>query len=228
MNEQADWLSLDKNPLESDSPDVWERLVHAVGPASLLVIIRSRMSILMRQRVGEEDIFQEALLRAWRDRQQCQWRGIKAFRSWLLTLIDHCIADAASYAARLKRGGGEQPVPFSTLTAGSESRESAVPQALVASTTPSRLAVYKEQAAAVEEALASLPEDLQPVVRFRLIEQLPIEEVAVRLGIGPSAVRHRLYKGAELYRARLAAAFTSRFGIAGSDGGASGADDAST
>ncbi|MBU0718878.1 MAG: sigma-70 family RNA polymerase sigma factor [Planctomycetes bacterium] len=160
------------NPLTSDSPAVWDRLMEAVGPASLLVVIESRMGPLLRCRVTSEDIWQETLLSAWRDRAKCEWRGLRSFRNWLLTIIDHRIRDAAEYENAAKRGGENAARLSSSLTGESSDRSHARPYpGPVGSTTPSRIAMHREQAAAMSAALETLPEELREVVRLRLFEQ---------------------------------------------------------
>lgn len=196
-----------ENPLCSDSVTAWDRLIEAVGPASLLAVIELRMSPALRRRYAAEDVFQEALLHAWRDRAQHQWRGLKSFRNWLLTIIDRRICDLADQAQAQKRGGDAGPVQFSSLSGPSGAGPSPLPWD---STTPSRMAVYREQAEAMRAALAGLPDDVRDVVRLRLFEQLRVEEIAQRLDLGVSAVRHRFRKGAELYQRILVAELGTR------------------
>ena len=136
---------------------------------------------------------------------------MRGFRSWLLTIIDNRIRDLATYEAALKRGGGNPAIPFSTLrpdsavgTVGSQ------PPLGIVSTTPSRIASHVEQADAMRAALESLPDDTREVVRLRLMEQLTMEEIAERLSIGVSAVRHRFRKGAERYRRLLTRQLASK------------------
>lgn len=208
---QSGWFEVDENPLLSDSPMVWDRLVQAVGPASLLVVIDARLGSTLKRVLTTEDILQEALLHAWRDRARCEWRGVKSFRSWLLTIIDHRIRDAAERERAAKRGGGESAVPFSSLQRSGAlgSTEPHFPGP-IASTTPSRIAVHKEQAEAMQVALRTLPDELRDVVRLRLFEQITVEEIAERLGIGVSAARHRFRKGAAIYRRKLMSELASR------------------
>lgn len=202
-------MDLPHNPLENGSPNEWERVIEAVGPASLLALIRSRMGEALQRRVAPEDILQEAFLRAWRDRGQFQWRGIKSFRAWLLSIIDHRIRDTADHESAQKRGGG-RPVLSLTTTPSSESSSVAVPRELAASTTPSRLAIFKEQAMAMERAMTALPDELRDVVRLRLWEQREMKEIAEMLDLGVEAVRHRFRKGAVTYREHLWLELTSQ------------------
>lgn len=204
--------SLD-NPLLRDSPPAWVELIEAVSPAALLVVIEARMSAALKARHSPEDILQEALLHAWRDRHSHEWHGQKVFRNWLLTIIDHRIRDLAVRESAQKRGGDRVETPFSSLRppgglAADSSDTAALPG--MASTTPSRIAIYNETAAAMRAALRALPEEQREIVRLRLFEQLSVEEIAERLQLGPSAVRHRFRKGAELYEQQLRSKLASR------------------
>lgn len=195
----------------AETPQDWDRLIDALDPPALLLVIEGRMSASLRQHSSPEDVWQEALLHAWRDRGSCEWRGLKAFRAWLLTIIDNRIRDAADYLSAQKRGG-KPPAVFSSLApkGGDTGGDSAFGPEVPQSTTPSRIALHREQAEAIRSALAELPEELRDIVRLRLIEQLPIDEIAARRQLGPSAVRHRFRKGAELYAARLRQMLASR------------------
>lgn len=194
-----------------ESHAAWDDLIQAVGPASLLVVIEARASHALKQRYSSEDILQDALLHAWRDRRQCEWRGLKSFRSWLLAIIDHRIHEAVVYEGAAKRGGGQTPVLTSFRDSStSASQPPSSPDEPVISTTPSRVAMFREQADAMRAALETLSLDLREVVRLRLFEQRSILEIAEQLGIGESAVRHRFRKGTTLYQATLRTELMSR------------------
>jgi len=183
----------------------WERLIESVKPASLLLVIERRMSADLRSVQSAEDILQEALLHAWRDRRQFEWRGPGSFRAWLLGIIDHRVRDAADRCSAKKRDAGGPVVVFSALggNGATTSGESGFP---AGSTTPSRLASYREQAEVMRQALDGLPEEFREIVSLRLFEQCSLEEIATRLGLGVEGVRHRFRNGAELYVRRLRAA----------------------
>jgi len=188
------------NPLASDFPRDWDRLLEALGPASLLVLIHERMGAGLRRTMQPEDVLQEALLHAWRDRVKCEWRGLAQYRSWFLTVIDHRIHDLALGAATLKRGGERGVLREADLARDDGAGREVDFLSCLTSTTPGRVAAFREQAQAMRAALGSLPEDLREVVRLRLFEELTSAEVAERLGLGLSAVKHRFLKGAEIYQ----------------------------
>ncbi|MBS0195270.1 MAG: RNA polymerase sigma factor [Planctomycetes bacterium] len=193
-------LSSGQDLLRSGAPAAWDALVAAARPAALLVAIEHRMSDSLRAHTTPEDVLQDALLRAWRDRAGFEWRGVRAFRAWLLTIIDHRIKDLVSARNTLKRGGGRIGV---SLDAPADDTSAGVPHAVLVSTTPSRIALYREQAACMREALAQVHPDLRDVVRLRLFEQASPDRIASELGIGVAAVRHRLRRGAEEYESAL-------------------------
>ena len=200
-------------PPHLDSPETWDRLIEALDPARLLVIIESRMPGPLCRAMRPEDILQESLLHAWRDRHKFEWRGESAFRAWLLSVIDHRIRDAIDRGTALKRGGAQPPVHHSfSPSASSSSPDGRGPMLPAASTTPGRIAVFREQAEVMRAALESLPDELREVVRLRIFEECSCEDTAALLDLGVSAVKHRLRKGAALYQKQLTRELVSRSG----------------
>ncbi|MCU0865908.1 MAG: sigma-70 family RNA polymerase sigma factor [Planctomycetes bacterium] len=179
-------------------PDAWSHAVESANPDAMLVAIRMRLGAVMRQRISEEDVLQETLLRAWAHRHSVQWEGPAAFRRWLLTIAERTVEDHRDYLNAQKRDVRRTQ----SIAVGDSSTPDVEPWS---STTPSRLAARRERAQALAEALESLPDDLRDVVRLRLFEELSMPEIATRLGLGESALRHRFRKGAELYAMRLKA-----------------------
>lgn len=197
--------AVEPNPLLSDDPHEWERLIESLGPASLLVVIEDRMSAELRARLSAEDLLQDTLLHLWRDRARIEWRGPRAFRTLVLSVADNRIRDAADHEFAAKRGGGLAAVSLDA--SGSHgSRNEPGELAQPSSSTPSRIAIRREQADAMRTALESLPEEFREIVRLRAFEQLPLDEIAQRSGLGVEAVRHRFRKGSALYARRLKSA----------------------
>lgn len=165
----------------------------------MLVVIEGRMGVDLRRKVSAEDIWQETLLHAWRDRAQYQWTGVPGFRRWLLGIADHRIHDAHDFFSAAKRESSrEDRIGRSIPGHGSTWQNEPV-----RTTTPSRLAVHREQADQMGRALGELPEELRSVLRLRLFEGLTMDEVAAELDIGSSAAKHRYRKAAAMYRERL-------------------------
>lgn len=201
------------NPLLDESSETWSRLIDAVGPASMLVVIASRLGPRLAERHSVEDIWQETLLHAWRDRAQCEWRDTASFRRWLLGIIDHRIRDLAAHENAQKRGDGRAArVAVDLLKPGEESSLGWQWAGPSPATTPSRAAQASERAAVMQEALDTLPEEWRDVVRLRLFEDLQLREIAQRLGLGLSAVAHRFRKGAEEYHRILSHVLATRSG----------------
>jgi RNA polymerase sigma factor (sigma-70 family) len=204
-----DW-SPNENPLAdhgvgADAP--WNDLMEAVGPASLLVVIRSRLGPILTSRYAPEDVLQEALVRAWRGRASLEWRGLKPFRAWLLGVIDNTIRDLADLENTQKRGGGAAVQPLAPPT-----RDGWRPSAWepARSTTPSRVAEHRESADAMLRALGSIDPELATIVRLRLHEELPVEAIGRMLGMDEAAVRRRFRKGLEAYERALSGSSSAR------------------
>jgi hypothetical protein len=105
---------IEPNPLLSEDPLAWECLIESVGPAAMIVRIRSRMGPALLARAAPEDLWQETLLYAWRDRARHEWKGPAAFKGWLLSIAENRIRDALDRAGAQKRGALAGPIEDST------------------------------------------------------------------------------------------------------------------
>lgn len=194
--------ALDNQPAAADphrDPTEWGRLVESLDIASIFVVIGSWLGTKLRGEVAVEDIWQETLWCSWRDREQHAWRNLSAWRAWLLSIARNRVRDSARTANREKRGGEHQIAPFSLLA----ERESVSALLPPGSTTPSRVAGFRERALAMEQALSSLDDDIRPVVHLRLFEEVPMREVAEQLSLPLSTAKARLLRGVTVYRHRL-------------------------
>lgn len=203
-----------ENPLRSGSPREWDRLVEAVGPASMLVNIGARMSDDLASRHSAEDVWQETLMHAWRDRERLEWRGVPGFRRWLLSIAENRIRDLLDRETALKRGGGAKPLSLAGLeeASGGDAERASEWAGPSSTTTPSRSAMASEQATAMCAALDSLEETDRQIVRLRLFEDLTMLQVARRIGMTESGVRHRFRKAAALYHRTLEREMGTRIG----------------
>ena len=188
-----------------DQPHVdasrWEDLIAAIRPATMLAVIEAAMGKELRAHCTPEDIWQETLVHAWRDRAQHRWRGETAFCAWLLEIARHRVLEAVRNLGTLKRGGAGRTTRFSELG----SSPSASPSGILPtdSQTPSRIVASGEKTEALRVALSSLPPDIESIVRLHLFDGLTMEAIAEKRGIGLSAAWHRFRKGAEILEEML-------------------------
>lgn len=190
------------NPLLNATSATWDRLIAGVNPPAMLVAIRGMMSQSLRNRHDADDVWQETLLHAFRDRASCEWRGIAAFRRWLLEIAKNRVRDLADGVSAQKRGAGKE-VRFADRELASGSQSDDHYAGPCGQTTPGRAAADREAADHFEQALGAVPEEWREVVRLRLFEDVTLEEIAVRLGLGVEGVRYRFRHGAEAYRREL-------------------------
>lgn len=180
-------------------PAAWGALIETLDLSSILVVLNGWLGAGLRQRIQVEDIWQETLWSAWRDRDQHTWTSLSAYRAWLLAIARNRIADAARHLSRDKRGGDQKTTNFSALADGESVSHLLPPR----STTPSRIADHQERAALMQQALDRLSPELRAVVRLRLFEELPMREVATTLDIPLSTAKERFVRGLQTYEQRL-------------------------
>lgn len=182
-------------------PQRFDALIEAVGPDACMVVLKRWMGEALQRHLSTEDVWQETLLHAWRDREKHVWNGLATYRSWLLSVAKHRIHDLADHASAEKRGGGKIATEFSALVASQSFGISGLLPGR--STTPSVVASYAERAQRMELALSRLPEDQEAVVRLHLFEELPMSTVATQLSIPEATAWYRFRRGAQLYAREL-------------------------
>jgi RNA polymerase sigma-70 factor, ECF subfamily len=181
-------------------PTHWAELIESIDAAGVFVVIGSWIGPRWRPDLSVEDVWQETLWMAWRDRHQHQWADLARYRAWLLAIARNRVHDMVRAAMRGKRGGRALTARFSEL-GGTDTVGAILPGH---STTPSRTASHLERARTFERVLAALPVELADMVRLRVFEEVPTQEAAARLRIPLSTAKHRLVRGMQAYREGLA------------------------
>ncbi len=131
-----------------------------------------------------------------------QFDGPAAFYRWLERIVCNELRDAERAARRRKRDvardAAERPT-WATSGAAFLSRVTAT------GTTPSQALSRQEALAAVMTSLARLPAEQRAVVRLRFLEDVPVAEIAGRLGKTETAVYTLCSRGLRALRERLTA-----------------------
>ena len=125
-----------------------------------------------------EDALQEGLLAAWRG--AATFRGEASARTWLFQVVLHACRRGT------RRRAGEPAVH--------EGMEEAAALPSGEPAADARVGA-RQVTAALEQALAALPEESREVLLLRDVEGLPGDEAAAVLGIGLAAMKSRLHRG---------------------------------
>ena len=118
-----------------------------------------------------EDIAQETFIRAWRALPQ--FRGDAQFYTWLYRIA---VNTAKKSLMDMKRN---PVISENALRSGGDDDETSfMDNELTSDTTPESELAAKQISAAVNAAMAALPEDLRQAVTLREIEGLSYEDIA--------------------------------------------------
>lgn len=143
-----------------------------------------------------EDIAQETFIRAYRALHQ--FRGDAQFYTWLYRIA---VNTAKKFLGDLQR---DRAVFATDFKLDSEKDETYSPRnEPISSETPESVLAAKEIAAAVNAALAALPEDLRQALTLREIEGLNYEEIADMMNCPIGTVRSRIFRAREAVSAKV-------------------------
>jgi RNA polymerase sigma-70 factor (ECF subfamily) len=157
--------------------------------AYLQVLARAQLGRHLRSKCDPSDVVQMTLLEAHRDFAAFQGSGEPELLAWLRRILAHNLFNEARRFAAQQRDAARE-VSLDQVRAGVEHSSIALAGAVAADTlSPSQLAVQRESAVRLADALSRLPDDYQTVLLLRIFEELPAEEVAQRMGRSAGAVR---------------------------------------
>ena len=171
---------------------------HAYG--LLVVKYQRRIQRLIGRMVRDvdlvEDIAQETFIRAYRALHQ--FRGDAQFYTWLYRIA---INTAKKFLGDMKR---DRTVFGTDFKLDSEKDETYSPRNEPTTLeTPESVLAAKEIAAAVNAALAALPDDLRQALTLREIEGLNYEEIADMMNCPIGTVRSRIFRAREAVSAKV-------------------------
>lgn len=151
------------------------------------------LSRMVRDPGEIEDITQESFIKAYRALPQ--FRGESAFYTWLYRIA---VNTAKNYlVARGRRA------PTTTILDSDEAENLEGSELLHDISTPDAELQTKQIAAAVNEAVDSLPEELRTAITLREIEGMSYEEIAQMMGCPIGTVRSRIFRAREAIAVKI-------------------------
>lgn len=169
--------------------------------AELVRRYQRRVSVTIRSVVGElpqedlADIAQDIFLLVFKSLSS--FRGESQFGTYITRIaLRHCYRES-------KRRRKRKSIFQAFGIGGSEERD-APEERLAGTSRTDRRMMADERKDAVRQALDLLPEDFRTVLILRVIEEMPVEEVASSLGVSEGTVKSRLFRAKEKMRELLA------------------------
>jgi RNA polymerase sigma-70 factor, ECF subfamily len=153
----------------------------------LRVLARALIGQALQARLDASDLVQETYLKAHREFARFLGAGERELVGWLRQILVRALANQA----RHHRARGRDVRRQESLEAALDRSSLAVQAALAApsAASPSTRAVRREEAVLLADALERLPADYRDVFILRNLEQVPVEQVAERMGRSVNAVR---------------------------------------
>jgi RNA polymerase sigma-70 factor (ECF subfamily) len=158
----------------------------------LLAVAHQQMDPDLRAKVASSDLVQQTVLEALAHFGRFDGQTPEEWAAWLCRILAHNVADSRrryrdSQKRQLTREVPLAGAPLAALGVSLASEQD----------SPSEEAIAREEEAAFERALASLPEADRQVVLWRSFERLPFEEISRRLGGSADAARKRWARAVE-------------------------------
>lgn len=139
---------------------------------------------------GSEDLAQRVYLRIWQARTRYERQA--KFSTWMFSIMHRLVLNE-------RRGRARRAAVFHSPRADETPNEPLSPD------FPSSNAAATELSAAIDEALAELPEEQRTAVVLRRYEEMPYEEIAEVLGTSVSSVKSLLFRTRQSLREKLSA-----------------------
>ena len=138
------------------------------------------------------DVTQEAFIKAYRALPK--FRGDSAFYTWLYRVAINTAKNHLAAQARRPPGDDIEAETAEQMDMG---------VALKETDTPENLALQREIASTIQQALDGLPEDLRTAITLRELEGLSYEEIAQAMDCPIGTVRSRIFRAREAIDVKL-------------------------
>jgi RNA polymerase sigma-70 factor, ECF subfamily len=152
----------------------------------LRLMARSLIHRPLQVRLDASDLVQETFLKAHREFRQFLGSGERELVAWLRQILVRTLSNQAKHHLAQGRDQRRQESLDVLLDRSSLAIQEQLADSVA---SPSAHAVRREQAVLLADALARLPADYREVFILRNLEQVPVDEIAARMGRSPNAVR---------------------------------------
>jgi RNA polymerase sigma-70 factor (ECF subfamily) len=152
------------------------------------------ISRLVRDPAEQEDVAQEAFIKAYRALPQ--FRGESAFYTWLYRIA---VNTAKNYLATQ----GRRPRTIGQFQSDDEGESFDMSDVVEDNNTPEAVLHGRQVAETVNSAIEALPEDLRTAITLREIEGLSYEEISKAMDCPIGTVRSRIFRAREAIADRL-------------------------
>ncbi|MBV6271419.1 RNA polymerase sigma factor RpoE [Alcaligenaceae bacterium CGII-47] len=151
------------------------------------------LSRMIREPADVEDVAQETFIKAYRALPQ--FRGDSAFYTWLYRV-------AINTARNWQAASNRRPQTVSSFENDDGETFNQI-DSLTDESTPESLAVTRQIAQTVNDAINALPEDLRTAIVLREIEGMSYEDIATSMACPIGTVRSRIFRAREAIAERL-------------------------
>lgn len=166
----------------------------------LALLARAQLRPLLRGKVEESDVVQQALLEAHRHADQLRGTTSGEQAAWLRQILARQLANQVRDHQRERRDVRRER----SLEQAVEQSSTRLEAWLAAEqSSPSERAERNERLLALASALANLPEAQREAVEMRYLRNLSLNEIAAQMERTPGAVAGLLHRGLDALRQRL-------------------------
>lgn len=170
----------------------------------LLSIAVARLDPRLRARCNPSDVVQETLLEAYRDFHQFRGGQEREFLAWIRQILANNLARMIELHLLTDKRDMRREMQIERLSPGSGSRlENREYWFTDGEPSPSSILQRQEDFTTLLDRLGKLPSHYRDVLMLRHIEDLPFEQVALRLGKSVGAVRMIWLRALETLREKL-------------------------
>lgn len=166
--------------------------------ARLRALIQLRLGTKLRQRVEVDDVLQETFMRAFTSIGDFEWRNNGAFFHWLGGIAENVLQGLVRYHFKTQKRTPPREVSLSASDSGEQ--PGLVKDLMHPSVTPAKAIRRRERFERLESALDQLSKDHREVIILARVRELPIKEIAKRMGRSPDAVSMLLLRALQSLR----------------------------